>query len=285
MVPDAHTAGARFLNVTAMAESGQIHFTGFFEASGLIPAILFSVGAPWVANQCLRNVCCLWDIALAFRDADLFKALGSPHCDEHVNVSALELMKGNAADASRWDVHTQIQPSFIAMLFICLQPFYIWYEVVPIQWNPISVQWSSSWYGQRCHNVLYEGKTVCVHCANAKPDNAEYVFTVNWFRTFHCDWVCHAGYVGPNCEIGVNAAVGVSITAVGAACVGLLYFCFSRKRRATGFKSTPDMFAREAEPDTPRLQFAPPVVRTRPESNVITFRENTTPSEIRIKLN
>ena len=286
MLPDAHTPGARFVNVTALAEGGQIHFTGFYEAAGLIPAILFSVGVPWAASQCLRNVCCLWDMALAFRDAELFKALQSPHCDEHVNVSALELMKGNAADVGRWDVRTQIQPSFIAMLFICLRPFYIWYEVVPIQWNPISVQWSSTWYGQRCHNVLYEGRTVCVHCANAKPSNAEYIFTVNWFRTFHCDWVCHPGYVGPNCEVGVNAAVGISIAAVGALCVGVLFFCFSRRKRASGFKDVSQMFAREVETAEPqRLQLTAPVVRSRTDSNVITFRENTPVSEIRIKLN
>jgi hypothetical protein len=125
-----------------------------------------------------------------------------------------------------------------------------------------------------------------VHCANVKPSNAEYIFTVNWFRTFHCDWVCHPWYVGPNCEVGVNAAVGISIAAVGALCVGVLFFCFSRRKRASGFKDVSQMFAREVETVEPqRLQLTAPVVRSRTDSNVITFRENTPVSEIRIKLN
>ena len=284
MLPDAHTPGARFLNVSAMAEGGQIHFTGFYDAAGLIPAILFSVGVPWAANQCLRNVCCLWDLALAFRDAELFKALETPHCDEHVNVSGLGLMKGNPIDRGRWDVRTQIQPSFIAMLFICLRPFYIWYEVVPIQWNPISVQWSASWYGQRCHNVLYEGRTVCVHCSNTKPDNAEYVFTPNWFRTFHCDWVCHQGYVGPNCELQATTAAAIAVTALGMVCVGLLFFC-TRRRRAPAFKNITDVFAMEPDDAPQRIQLVPPVRSAVRADNVIVFRENTPMSEIRIKLN
>ena len=276
MLPDAHTPGARLVNVTALAEGGQIHFTGFYEAAGLIPAILFSVGVPWAASQCLRNVCCLWDMALAFRDAELFKALQSPHCDEHVNVSALELMKGNAADVGRWDVRTQIQPSFIAMLFICLRPFYIWYEIVPFQWDPISVQWSATWYGQRCNNVIYEGRTVCIHCANAKPDNAEYLFTPNWFRTFHCDWVCHSGYVGPNCEISVSMAVGGSMGAVGVLFAALVWWALCARRRRLAPQPTKEPLLARCEPE---------VRRRPPDANMIVFRENPSMSEIRIKLN
>ena len=89
MLPDARTSGAHFLNVSAVAEGGQIHFTGFYEAAGLVPALLFSVGVPWAASQCLRNVCCLWDMALSLHDAEFLKSLRAPHCDEHVNVSDL----------------------------------------------------------------------------------------------------------------------------------------------------------------------------------------------------
>ena len=285
MIPDAHTPGARFWNVTAMAEGGQIHFTGFYDAAGLIPALLFSVGVPWVASQCLRNVCCLWDMAQSLHDAEFLKALDAPHCNEHVNVSGLDLLKGNAQASGRWDVRTLIQPSFIAMLFICLRPFYIWYEIVPFQWDPISVQWSATWYGQRCHNVLYEGKTVCIHCANAKPANAEYLFTPNWFRTFHCEWVCHQGYVGPNCEVGVDLAVGMSLGATVVATLGLAW-CVIMRRRQRPPPPVDALLSKMDDHAPSRLMLSAPVRSTRPpDVNMVVFRENTPMSEIRIKLN
>lgn len=279
MMPlDANTPGARFLNVSAVADGGRIHLTGFYEAAGLIPALVFSVGAPWAANQCLRNICCLWDIADWMRDAEMSKALQTSHCDEHVDLGGLDLMKGNNKAAGRWDVWTVIQPSFVAMLFICLQPFYIWYEIVPIKWEPLSVQWSATWYGQRCYNVLYEGTTVCIHCANAKPDNAEYLFTPNWFNTFQCNWACHEGFVGPNCEISVNAAAAGGSVAAVVGVGALAWFVMMRRYRAIPVK--------EIIKPEPAINLPPPPTRTvRAEHNMVVFRDNMPVSEIRIKLN
>ena len=298
---DASTPGAQFLNVSAAADGDYIHLTGFYEASaGIYPAVVFSVGnAPWVVDSCVRNVCCLWEIALALRDSDMIKSLGAPYCDEHLNVSGVNLMKGNVLDTGRWDVRTTIQPSFVAMLFICLQPLYIWHSIIPLQWSPLSVQWNAAWYGEPCFNVEYEGRTVCVHCANRKPANADYVFTANWFKSFNCDWVCRTGYKGPNCEIDVVLAVGLCSGAVGLLAVLILFWCM-RKRWTKlcccwrGKPRTAQPLVCVQDPTVPdnvivpsritERSMSPPLaegVKLRAQSDVITFRDNL--SEIRIK--
>jgi hypothetical protein len=228
----------------------------------------------------------------------MIKALGAPYCDEHLNVSGVNLMKGNALRTGRWDVRTTIQPSFVAMLFICLQPFYIWHSIIPLQWAPLSVQWNAVWYGEPCHNVEYEGRTVCVHCANRKPANADYVFTANWFKSFNCDWVCRTGYKGPNCEIDVVLAVGLCSGTVGFLALVMLFWCMRRRWvrccwRAGPKPQTPLVFSHDAVPESvavpPPRPMSPPLVTTKTgvavgaqaRSDVIMFRENL--SEIRIK--
>ena len=295
---DASTPGARFMNVSAQAEGGHIHFTGFYEsaASGFYPAVVFSVGnSPWIVDQCVRNVCCLWEIAQTLRDSEMLKSLGTPYCDEHLNVSSVNLMKGNVPHMGRWDVRTIIQPSFVAMLFISLAPFYIFHEIVPLQWAPLSVQWNAVWYGQPCHNVEYEGRTVCVHCANAKPDNADYIFTASWFKSFNCEWVCRTGYKGPNCEIDVALAVGISSGAVGLLAVALIFFCMRRRWTACMTRrpqpAPPLAFTETVPPAVsglPERPMSPPRVQrgvggpgARPD--MIVFKENL--GEIRIKFN
>ena len=286
MPPDAYTPGARFWNVSAaVSDDGRIHLSGHYTCAGLIPALVFSVGAPWAASQCVRNVCCLWDLANTMRDAELVRALGSPHCDERVDLSGVNLMKeGNAPGSGRWDVRTSIQPSFVAMLFICLQPFYVWYEVVPLRWQSMSVPWSATWYGQPCRNVPYgDGSTVCIHCANEKPERSEYVFTPNWFRSFRCDWVCHEGYVGSGCEVSTSAAAAAAIGVVGVSLVGALVFVL---RRAASHHHQEGMKAGAAEIltlQTPASMMKGGTIKV--DHNLIVFRDNLPVSEIRIKLN
>ena len=116
---DSITHGARFLNVTASIGNDLIQLDGTYEApADLIPVLLFSAGVPW-AEPCVRNVCCLWDVAERYRDHDLISALG-PTCDEKADLRKMNLMKGNRAGTGRWNVSTLIHPSFVAMLFLAV---------------------------------------------------------------------------------------------------------------------------------------------------------------------
>ncbi len=222
MLPlDSNSRGPRFYNVSAHVDgaTGQIHLSGAYDAADLVPVLLFSVGAPWV-EPCLRHVCCLWDVLERYRDHALMDALGSP-CDERVNLTSKDLMKGNVGGGRRWEVSTMIHPSFVAMLFLCLSPvFYMYYEIVPIEWEAGSAHWSSAWYGQPCHQVTYtDGRKLCIYCANEKPENARFVFTPNWFQTFQCKWECLPGFMGPGCELSTGLAVSIGAGIVGVLCV------------------------------------------------------------------
>ena len=220
---DSDSRSPRFYNVSAHVDvSGRIHLNGAYDASDLIPVLLFSVGVPWV-EPCLRHVCCLWDVLDRYRDHALMDVLGSP-CDEHVNLTSKDLTRGNGQTKGRWDVNTMIHPSFVAMLFLCLNPvFYMYYEIVPVEWEAGSVHWSSSWYGQPCHQVTYtDGRKLCIYCANEKPDNARFVFTPNWFQTFQCKWECLPGFMGPGCELSTGLVVSIGAGAVGMLCMGFI---------------------------------------------------------------
>ncbi len=263
---DSITLGARFLNVTAAIRDDMIQLNGTFIASAdLIPVLLFSVGVPWV-EPCVRHICCLWDVAERYRDHDLMAALG-PTCDEHVNLTSIDLMKGNPR-ANSWSVNTMIHPSFVAMLFVVpTVMFYMYYEIIPLQWvDSSTVHWRSSWYGQPCHPVIYpDGREVCIYCSNSKPANAVFVFSANWFTTFQCQWICKPGFAGPNCDITVD----VLVYALGGGMVVLLcvvglivYMRCSRGR----------------EEIQKRVVAVPPPPKT---CEIITFKEN---AEIRIKL-
>jgi hypothetical protein len=268
---DSFTRGARFLNVTASVAEDHIELVGAYEAPGLIPALLFSVGVPWV-EPCVKHVCCLWDVAERYRDHDLQTALG-PTCDEGVDLRKVDLMK-RSSPGSRWKVDTMIHPSFVAMLFVSPGPvFYMTYEVLPLIWpGASSIAWKSSWYGQPCHKVLYpNGQTVCIACSNAKPDHSRFVFSANWFATFQCQWVCESGYVGPNCEVSVDVVIYAVLGAVALLCmlgVALFYFLVVRRR------DKPPPAVEEVPVAAQRTTIKP--------SEMIVFKENA--PEIRIKL-
>lgn len=217
MAFDSITHGAHLFNVTARVQGDRLRFTGTFDSAELLPVLIFSAGVPWV-EPCVRDVCCLWDVAQRYKDEDLMMALG-PSCGS-ANLTARQLMKGSGRTAvgggvEQWDLTTLNHPNFVAMLFLCITPvFYMYYEVVPVQWvERDSVVWSTSWYGDVCHTVVYpDGREICIHCANAKPPNSLYVFSPEWFQTFECKWVCVTGYTGPGCEMSLD----VVIYAVGA---------------------------------------------------------------------
>ena len=238
MLLDSDSRGPRLFNVSARADaSGQIHLGGVYDASDLIPVLLFSVGVPWV-EPCLKHVCCLWDVLERYRDHALMDALG-PTCDERVNLTTKDLMKGNTGKTGQWEVTTMIHPSFVAMLFLCLGPvFCMYHEIVPVQWETGSARWSSAWYGQPCHQVTYtDGRKLCIYCANEKPANAQFVFTPNWFQTFQCKWECVAGFMGPGCELSTGLVVSVGAGVVGVMCVscvvGLIVALWRRKETGT----------------------------------------------------
>jgi hypothetical protein len=263
---DSSSSGVRFYNVTAQYDNDQILFSGLYNSAELIPVLLFSMGVQWV-EPCVKHVCCLWDVATRYRDHDLMQALG-PTCNEKVDLRSKDLMKGNNS-TNQFNVRTMIHPTFIAMLFLCTAPaFHMYYEIVPIKWLDSNIRWSASWYGQPCHKVRYpDGRDVCIYCANAKPDNAVYSFTVDWFQTFKCPWTCRSGYMGPNCEIGTDTAIYASIGVAGASCIaGVLTFVFARKREVV------------IKPH--HLELEP--VKAMKTAEMIEFKENF--GEIRIKL-
>jgi len=230
---DSSTSGVRFHGVTADVEDDRIHLHGVYNASDLLPVLLFSVGVPWIEPSCVRHVCCLWEVAERYRDHGLLSALGSSTCDEGANLTSKDLMKGNPPNSGSWEVRTMIHPSFVAMLFVAQKAFYMYHEVVPLRWTESStVRWRSSWYGQPCHSVDYEGRRVCIHCANSKPDNADFVFGADWFATFQCPWTCKEGYMGPNCSVQTNVLVYAGIGVVCALCIiGLALCAFYGPRR------------------------------------------------------
>ena len=275
MLPlDSDSHGPRLFNISARADTnGQLHLAGTYDASDLLPVLLFSVGVPWV-EPCLRHVCCLWDVLERYRDHALMDALG-PTCDERVNLTSKDLMKGNAQSGGRWEVTTMIHPSFVAMLFLCLGPvFCMYHEIVPVEWETGSSQWSSAWYGQPCHQVLYtNGRKLCIYCANEKPVNAQYVFTPNWFQTFHCKWECMAGFMGPGCELSTGLVASVSAGVVGVlfvSCIAALITSFWRKL--------------ELKKEEPPPIAEPPQQKMKSNiSDVISFKEGAL-HEIRIKL-
>jgi hypothetical protein len=293
---DSNTRGVRFLNLTADIAGNRIRLSGQFQAQDLLPILLFSVGTQWI-EPCVKHVCCLWDIAERYKDHDLLSALG-PTCNENVNLGALDLLKGSpAGGAQQWKVDTMIHPTFVAMLFVTLAPvFYIYYEILPMRWvDGASVHWQSSWYGQPCHQVMYpNNQPVCIACFNSKPENAVFVFSANWFSTFHCDWRCKPGFVGPNCETTLDIVVYVTGSILAALLVAGMVVCVLGKRRQDAKEAGVDDSPHEIViPTAQRIQpsnvvVVPPLAldilggkKRMPTADVITFRENT---EIRIKL-
>ena len=292
---DSDSRGPRFYNVSAHVDvsSGRIHLNGVYDASDLIPVLLFSVGVPWV-EPCLRHVCCLWDVLERYRDHALMDVLGSP-CDEHVNLTTKDLTRGNGRTNGRWDVDTMIHPSFVVMLFLSLSPvFYMYYEIVPMEWESGSARWSSAWYGQPCHQVTYtDGRKLCIYCANKKPDNSWYVFTPNWFQTFQCKWECMPGFMGPSCELSTGLVLSIGAGVMGVLLVGftgMLVHSVWRKSTTTKMSRLLDVEnSKNADPLINNLAAASELLlRSKMTtsckiSDVISFKEDGL-NEIRIKL-
>jgi hypothetical protein len=306
LLADSVTRGAHLFNVTARVYEDRLRFTGIFDAAELLPVLLFSVGVPWV-EPCVKNVCCLWEMGNRYKDNDLLSAIGE-RCDEHMNFTGRRLMKGSVvtspadtATLKQWDLTTRIHPNFVIMLFVCLAPvFYMYYERVPVQWiERGSVTWSAAWYGDLCHTVTYpDGREVCIHCSNPKPQHSTYVFSADWFQTFECRWVCDSGYTGPNCEVALDAAIyaGGSMFVVMCITGMILVAMYGRTLgggRVVGGKGKKEPLGEEMTIESgisstatssvsivqPR---APAQVAMR--SEVISFRDNSAINEIRIKL-
>ena len=301
---DSATRGAHFLNVTAREQGGKLQFNGVFDAAELMPVLLFSVGMPWV-EPCVENVCCLWEVVNRYKDNDLLSALGSS-CNENMNFTDRQLMKrstvtplGGGGTLKQWDLTTRIHPNFVIMLFLCLTPaFYMYYEVVPVQWiERKSVTWSAAWYGDLCHTVKYpDGREVCIHCSNPKPPHSVYVFSADWFRTFECKWICDPGYTGPNCEVALDTAVYAAGGMFAVMCVsGIILVAMYGRNLGTvrggrekkvivheeqGIEKGEAKVAVIANAPIPTQQINTPRMQ---RSEVITFKENMI-SEIRIKL-
>jgi hypothetical protein len=263
------------------AATGRIRLSGAYDASDLIPVLLFSVGVPWV-EPCLRHACCMWDVLERYRDHALMDALGSP-CDERVNLTSKDLMKGNDPNKGRWEVSTMIHPSFVAMLFLCLSPvFFMYYEIVPIEWETGSAHWNSAWYGQPCHEVTYtDGRTLCIYCVNDKPENARFVFTPNWFQTFQCKWQCLPGFMGPGCELSTGLVASIGAGAFGVLCVSCIVSALIGLWGRGGVKA--ENVKAVASLETPRALASAATLRSNHHHDVISFKDDG-PQEIRIKL-
>ena len=223
---DSNIPGAWFLNVTGSVHGDRLRLSGaYLSPAGLIPVLLFSAGVPWEEKGVAWDTaCCLWDLAQRYQDSDLATALG-PTCSAG-NLSGMDLLKGNPpGEAASWTVDTAVRPSFVAMLFVGTS--HVYHQVLPLQWaNTSTVRWLSAWQGRPCHPVVYpNGQPVCIACFNAKPDNAVFVFSANWFSTFQCRWMCRPGFTGPNCELEVDMAVYVSGTLVAALLLAGLVVC------------------------------------------------------------
>ena len=295
--PDSTTRGAHLYNVTARIQDDRLRFTGSFDAAELLPVLLFSVGVPWI-KPCVDSVCCVWEAAVRYKDDDLLRAIGGK-CDRGMNLTEKELMKGSevalvsaASTIKQWDLVTRIHPNYVIMLFVCLAPmFYMYYEVVPIQWvERNSITWSASWYGEQCHTVAYpDGREVCIHCANSKPAHSAYVFSADWFQTFECRWVCEAGYTGLNCEVAVYTALYACGGAFIVLCIaGVVLATLNRHSLVfhRSGKAAPVVLSKEEIGPSPDEERAGNVAQTpapaRLRSEMIAFKDNAV-GEIRIK--
>ena len=278
---DAISRGVHLYNVTTRIHDDRLQFTGVFSAAELLPVLVFSVGVPWV-KPCVDSICCLWEVALRYRDDDLIAAIGKT-CDRWMNFTGKNMMKGSEVTAGEeWRLTTRVHPNFVAMLFLCLTPtFYMYYEIVPIQWvEKKSVAWSASWYGAPCHTVQYpDGKEVCIHCSNSKPEHSTYIFSADWFQTFECRWQCHPGYTGPNCDMSIDTAVFAGGSVFIVLCVAGIVLAATRGRTIRkGVKPAPPMLD---DSETPTPEEPVPLPRMM-KSEMIAFKDNAI-GEIRIK--
>ena len=211
-----------------------------------------------------------------------------------MNLTEKNLMKGSEVSAlpkstiQQWDLISRVHPNYVVMLFLCLAPvFYMYYEVVPIQWvEKTSVAWSASWYGEPCHMVMYpDGREVCIHCSNSKPQHSTYIFSADWFQTFECRWQCHSGYTGSNCEVSIDTAIYASGGVFIVLCVaGVVLAATNRKVVRKSVKTTPLPVQEDVPPQEPAKQMDPPAQpasRTM-RSEMIAFKDNAI-GEIRIK--
>jgi hypothetical protein len=207
-------------------------------------------------------------------------ALGSP-CDERVNLTSKNLLKGNSPNTGRWEVSTMIHPSFVAMLFLCLGPvFLMYYEIIPLEWEAGSLRWSSAWYGQPCHQVTYtDGRKLCIYCVNEKPENAQYVFTPNWFQSFHCKWECLPGFMGPGCELSTGLVASIGAGVAGVLCLSCVAGVIISMWRT---KTVVVTMAKE-KPPVEHVAPTTKLVNSRLNHEVISFKDDG-PQDIRIKL-
>ena len=292
LLPDSTTRGAHLYNVTARMQDDRLRFTGSFDAAELLPVLIFSVGVPWI-KPCVDSVCCMWDMAMRYKDDDLIASIGRT-CDRLMNFTGKDLMKGSEVTSNpdstvaQWDLKTRVHPNFVVMLFLCLAPvFYMYYEIVPIQWvERKTVMWSASWYGEQCHTVTYpDGREICIHCANSKPSHSTYIFSADWFQNFECRWKCEPGYTGSNCEVSIDMAVYAAGGVMVVLCVvGAVLAMTNRHRcmvaRVKGVPVLPkDPVPIHSEEDAPAV---PPVAQRQMRSEMIMFKENAV-GEIRIK--
>ena len=168
-----------------------------------------------------------------------------------------------------------------------------------------SVVWSSAWYGDPCHTVAYpDGREVCIHCSNPKPQHSAYVFSADWFQTFECKWVCNPGHTGPNCEVPIDTALyaasgmfvvmcmsGILLVAMYGRNLGNVVLRTNEKAKK-GVQTNEEEDGRPApEKETkPQALASPPVAMATPRagaalrSEVITFKDSNVIGEIRIKL-
>jgi hypothetical protein len=285
MILDGGTAaGAGLLSVSALANGTTMRVSGRYEAGGMMPILVWpKTGLPW-GNPCrsASDLCCVREVVKLYRSdalAAAVRAAGPSGCPRQLGGGLVEgSLPGMEAGRGTFTAFVPSATPFVAMLFVHTDPFFVLDSVQQFRALPTGdVEVRTMATSGPCHHVAPPGLsfTVCMHCNNALPPNAHFVWTQSWYVDLRCDLECNEGYEARDGGCGARATSPLPSLAPYAACfavVVVLGAAFWWQRRVVA--SVPD-----EEPETAEL------MDSSARNDVITFKEACiTPHHIRIKI-
>lgn len=195
MLLDGEAAPAGLVSVRAHVNNSLLVISGVFEVGSTIPVLLWPSmpGQIWV-NTCRGAIsaCCLRE--MPYRNDALAAA---PACSLFGNLVEGS-RPGVFSDIGRFSVAVPMDTSFVAMLFVHQDPFYVidGYQTITMLGDG-TVDIRLSVQSSPCYSVQVPGKQlyVCMVCGNVSPSNAHFIWTPTWFVRHQCDWECDVGFI------------------------------------------------------------------------------------------
>lgn len=258
MVLDGLAPPIGLTSVTARANGTQLVMEGRYEAGASVPILVWpKSGEPWV-NPCAKatDLCCLRDVNAKYRN-DALRSVQGTQCLKSLPPNLVSGSRESVAStANSFQATVPSTTSFVAILFVHSQPFFILDGYQGFQSQPGGLAESSLVIAHNpCYSVVVPGTlaSVCMQCNNPLPANAHYVWTSSWYTTYFCDWQCNADFVKEDteCTSAVRRVPLVGIVLGASAAVLLMVFiiyCTLKKSHApppepetTVFKVQSDM--------------------------------------------